>query len=191
MLYWLAFGPRSNAMSYNGYIINGQRFRTKRSEKSRQNSGVSIEAEPCRSAEDSNEVLGNVFYYGILQDIILLDYHTFRVPLFKCDWAHISNDVKREDGFILVNLRDGQSMFKKDPFILASQAKQVFYSRESDTSSWHVALKAPPRGFHDIEMSSEGDDYTPYAALDKSIIDSMCADEDVYHARNDCDGFYV
>lgn len=73
-------------MSYNGYIINGQRFRTKGSEKSRQNSGVSVKAEPYRSsAEDSNDVLGNVFYYGILQDIILLDYHTFRVPLFKCD----------------------------------------------------------------------------------------------------------
>lgn len=68
---------------------------------------------------------------------------------------------------------------------------KVFYSRESDTSSWHVALKAPPREFHDIEISSEGDDYTPYVALDKSIIDLMCTDEDVYHARNYCDGFYV
>lgn len=31
----------------------------------------------------------------------------------------------------------------------------MFYSRDNDTSSWYVVLKAPPRGFHELEMYDE------------------------------------
>ncbi|KAL5776265.1 hypothetical protein ACOSP7_009191 [Xanthoceras sorbifolium] len=55
----------------------------------------------------------------------------------KCDWANIVNGLKVDDGFVLVNLHEGQSQFEKDPFILASQAKQVFYCRENETSNWY------------------------------------------------------
>ncbi|KAL5825999.1 hypothetical protein ACOSQ3_017835 [Xanthoceras sorbifolium] len=107
-LKWFAHGPRDLVMSFNGYIINGLRFHTKEAEKSRQNSGVLVEATTlCRSsARDDTQILGQVAYYG-------------------------------------------------DPFILASQAKQVFYCRENETSNWYVVGKAPPRGYHELQTYDE------------------------------------
>ncbi|KAL5834196.1 hypothetical protein ACOSQ4_013693 [Xanthoceras sorbifolium] len=67
-LKWFANGPRDLVMSFNGYIINGLRFHTKEAEKSRQNSGVLVEATTlCRSsARDNTQILGQVAYYGRL-----------------------------------------------------------------------------------------------------------------------------
>ena len=76
----------------------------------------------------------------VLKAIILVVYYTFQVPLFKCDWASVSNGVKIEDGFTLVNLHQGLSHHSQNPFILASQAKQVFYTRDDDCSNWYVVL---------------------------------------------------
>ena len=144
-------------MSFSGYVINGLRFHTKEAEKSRQDSGVSLEANTiCRaSARDPTQVVGKVTYYGVLRDILVLDYNTFQVPIFKCDWANIVNGVKVDEGFTLVNLHEGQSQFGNDPFILASQAKQVFYSEDIEKSNWYVVLKAPQRGFQDLLLASE------------------------------------
>ncbi|KAK9270549.1 hypothetical protein L1049_026130 [Liquidambar formosana] len=145
-LEWLSRGPRKHVMSYLGYIINGHRFHTSDVEKSTQNSGVSLEVETiCRSsARDTAQVVEKICYYGIIRDIILLDYYKFRVPIFKCDWTNIGNGVKFEDGLLMVKILKRQYQFERDPFILASQAKQVFYSMDNDSSNWYVVLKAPP-----------------------------------------------
>ncbi|KAJ0113158.1 hypothetical protein Patl1_03573 [Pistacia atlantica] len=124
-------------MSYNGYDINGQRFHTKDVNKSTQNSGVSIEATTiCRaSAKDTSRVVDVVAYYGVIKEIILLDYYQFQLPIFKCYWENAGHRVKFEDGFTLVNLYQSQNQYVREPFTLESQAKQVFYSREIDSPS--------------------------------------------------------
>ncbi|XP_010490056.1 PREDICTED: uncharacterized protein LOC104767772 [Camelina sativa] len=144
-LKWLAYGPRSSTRSYTGYIVNGQRFHTSSVDRKSQNSGILYEATAvCRSsAKDTSQVVVMVSYYGRLTDIILLDYNVFYVPLFRCQWAVMGNGVKVDDGFTLVNLNHSQISFLRDPYILASQAKQVFYSREDETSSWYVVMRGP------------------------------------------------
>ena len=97
--------------------------------------------------QGTTQVVGKVTYYGVLRDILVLDYNTFQVPIFKCDWANIVNGVKVDEGFTLVNLHEAQSQFGNNPFILASQAKQLFYSEDIEKSNWYVVLKAPQRGF--------------------------------------------
>ncbi|CAE6074609.1 unnamed protein product [Arabidopsis arenosa] len=152
-LKWLAYGPRSCARSYSGYIVNGQRFHTISVDKKTQNNGVYYEATAvCRSsAKDTSQVVDLVSYYGCITDIILLDYNVFYVPLFRCNWAVKGNGVKEEDGFTLVNLNHSQVSFLRDPYHLASQAKQVFYLREDDSSSWYVAMRGPSRRFSQKE----------------------------------------
>ncbi|RXH71385.1 hypothetical protein DVH24_018740 [Malus domestica] len=81
----------------------------------------------------------SIAYYRVINDIILLDYHMFKVPIFDYDWANITNSVKAEGGFTLVNLHHGLHQFKNDPFILA-QAKRVLYWRVCDESNWYVVL---------------------------------------------------
>lgn len=176
---WIACKPRRNVLSCSGYKINGNRFHTREAEKVTQNSGVSVEAyTQCRaSARDTMHRLDRVQYYGVIKEIILLDYRNFKVPLFDCEWANIGNGVKVEDGFTLVNLHQGQHQFQRDPFIFASQAKQVFYSRDSDTSNWYVVLRAPPRGFYENDNFDEND-YMPTTPLDVSQLGINFGDED-------------
>ncbi|XP_022889359.1 uncharacterized protein LOC111404854 [Olea europaea var. sylvestris] len=106
---WLARGPRCQSMSYSSFVRNGFRFHTKDAENFRQNSGILVEATTiCRSsAKYTAHVVGKVLYYGVLRDIIVLDYNTFHIPIFWCDWANIVNGIKKEDGFTLVNLYQG------------------------------------------------------------------------------------
>ncbi|CAL8087139.1 unnamed protein product [Prunus armeniaca] len=135
---WLACRPMRDVMSYSGYVINGHRFHTRNVNRSTQDSGVSMEANTiCQSsAEDTSQAIGKITYYGVIRYIVLLDYRMFKVPVFDCDWANITNGVKVGDGFTLINLHQGLHQFRKDPFILAYLAKQVFYSRTDNNSNW-------------------------------------------------------
>lgn len=145
----------------------------------------------CRSsARDTNQMADIVLYYGVIQEIILLDYHMFQVPLFKCKWANKGNGVKEEDGFTLVNLHVNQSTFLQDPYILPSQAKQVFYSREEDSSPWYVVMRAPPRGYHELETEAE---FVAAPSHIQEVEDSenQASDDESFCARDDCEGLLV
>lgn len=94
-----------------------------------------------------------------------------------------------KDGFTLVNLHQGIKTFEDDPFILASQAKQVFYSRDNDGSNWYVLLKAPSRGIHNMNFLEE-EPYTPSTPLDVSILEINITEKESY-TRNECEGIDV
>ncbi|CAA7017614.1 unnamed protein product [Microthlaspi erraticum] len=190
-LKWLAYGPRLNARSYTGYIVNGLRFQTDSVCRQSQNSGVFYEAASmCRSsARDNSQVVDMVSYYGRLVDIILLDYNVFYVALFKCQWAVRNNGVKIEDGFTLVNLHQNQASFSRDPYILASQAKQVFYSRENDSSNWYVVMRGPLRRYNDEAVDNGESDVGPLPAMVN--MEAEVLEDESHNARNDCEGIYV
>ncbi|KAJ0099241.1 hypothetical protein Patl1_20504 [Pistacia atlantica] len=160
-LKWLANSPRNHAMSYNGYVINGQRFHTKDVDKSTQNSGVSIEATTiCRaSAKDTSQVVDVVAYYGVIKEIILLDYYQFQLPIFKCHWANAGHGVKFEDGFTLVNLHQSQNQY------------------------------APPRGYYELEMYNEDQDLTSRPEYVTTRYMNIYDDsEEVSYVIEDCEG---
>ncbi|KAL5574008.1 hypothetical protein UlMin_023605 [Ulmus minor] len=121
-----------------------KRFHTKESEKTTQNSGVFLEATTmCRSSAKDSALLADVVaYYGMIKEIILIDYYTFHIPVFKCSWANIGSGIKKFDWYTLVNLQQGENVFVREPFILSSQAKKVFYARESDKSNWEHQQEA-------------------------------------------------
>ncbi|KAG6470769.1 hypothetical protein ZIOFF_071847 [Zingiber officinale] len=182
---WLAHGPRKHVTSYIGYIVNGYRFHTIDVRRSTQDSGVSIEADTIyqSNANDDSHTVGRLSYYGIIRDIILLDYYSFKVPIFRCDWANPGTGIKIEDGFTLVNLHQGLKTFESDPFILALQAKQVFYSRDNDESNWYVLLKASPRGIHNMNALEE-DAYTSSTPLDVYQLEINITEKEPY-SRNE------
>lgn len=142
----------------------------------------------CRaSARDTSQVSELVGYYGRVTEIILLDYNVFYVPIFRCQWAVRGNGVKVEDGYTLVNLSQSQVSFSRDPYILASQAKQVFYSKESETSTWYVVLKSPSRRYSDveeIEVNAEIGPLPSQVEMDEEV-------EEDQNARVGCEGIYV
>lgn len=140
-LRWLSQGPRPFVVKHPGYDINGYRFHTRERDEQRvhQNSGVSLIAATLQvaSAKDKNPILGDMSYYGVINEIWDLDYHMFRIPLFKCDWVQNNGGIKIDEfGFTLVDLN--RLGHKSDPFILASQATHVFYVTDQLDKRWSV-----------------------------------------------------
>ena len=159
----LADGPKFEAISYSSYAINGYVFCTADSEisKTTQNSGVSMKAVTKfrSSVNNTNFVSEEVPYYGIVKQILELDYHDFKVVVFNCDWVRIENTnsirVDPETNLRYVNLERLMRTTKEsdEPFILASQASQVFYCKDQSrpTDEWHVVLDAPKRLNQDMD----------------------------------------
>nr|GEW94756.1 hypothetical protein [Tanacetum cinerariifolium] len=90
------------------------------------------------------------FYYRVLQEIWVLDYRFKQIPLFKCDWVnHKSGGVKHDPnlGYILVDLNSFGH--KDDPFILASQARHVFYVKDQIDKKLSIVFRTPTKNYKD------------------------------------------
>ena len=156
----LALGPNLNVPTWQGYDINGYAFYTKSKDarSTMQNSGVSVEGEATHfsSVSDNNPISVSMPYYGVIEDIWELDYGQFRVPVFRCRWVNANTRVHKDKmGFTLIDLKKGG--YNDDPFIMAMQARQVFYVEDPSDPTWSVAIQG--RKFY---MT----DYSHYAAFD-------------------------
>jgi len=62
------------------------------------------------------------------------------LPVFKCKWVDGNTGVGSDDlGFTLVDLN--KIGYKDEPFIMAYQARQVFYVRDPCNERWSVVLE--------------------------------------------------
>jgi hypothetical protein len=65
-------------------------------------------------------------YYGQIQEIWALDFHGFKIPLFRCTWVDgIKGVVQDKYEFISVDLN--RQEYKSEPFMLEKHVAQVFY----------------------------------------------------------------
>ncbi|KAG2405345.1 uncharacterized protein HKW66_Vig0046000 [Vigna angularis] len=152
----LSRGPNTEVITYGGYYINNISFQTKvEDDKSRvQNSGVTLQAESVHfaSSKDKNPITASISYFGIIQEIWEVDYVTFRVPVFKCKWVDINSGVMMDDlGFTLVDLN--KMNYTDEPFIMASQARQIFYVSDPSNNKWSVVLEGRNMHGHDDDDS--------------------------------------
>lgn len=101
-----------------------------------QNSGVCVEASSTEIARGNNNEARDVkkAYYAIIEEIWELDDRHFKFALFKCKWFDIRRGVREDElGFTSVDFsRFGH---EDDPFILATQVKQVFYIQDPADST--------------------------------------------------------
>ncbi|KAL0536781.1 hypothetical protein IC582_025742 [Cucumis melo] len=136
---WLAHGPNCGVMTYEGYMVNGCSYHTKSRDDHRtvQNSGIMLVATTMQvsSAKDKNPMIGDMSFYGIIEDIWEVCYNTFNIVLFKCKWVENKNGVRIDDlHFTLVDLsRIGHS---SDSFIIATHGQQVFYVSDPVDPRW-------------------------------------------------------
>ncbi|XP_028120026.1 uncharacterized protein LOC114317487 [Camellia sinensis] len=187
---WLAQGPNTLARRFKRYVVNGFKFRIKNYEaaKKTQNNGVCVATE------------GGTMYYGVLFDIIELNYFDkLKYVLFKCNWAdvNIGRGYKIDEyGFNLVkfsHLIDTGERLNDEPFVLSSQASQVYYVGDVRHENWLVVVKTKARDVFDVGTSElcDGDidtyyDNEPYNMIvEDTYVD---ANENLNWARNDTDG---
>lgn len=149
----LAQGPDRAVISVNGYMVNGFMFRTKDSERGRetQNSGIVVNGESGSSTLD---------YYGLLQEIIEVQYlGGNRVTLFKCDWWDVHSHGRgiNSDCFDFISVNTSK-LLANDPYILATQAHQVFYVNDVLKPNWKVIVKTTPRNSYDVPEINDHDE---------------------------------
>ena len=189
----LVDGPSFEAISYAAYAINGYVFYTTDMEmnKTTQNSGVSLKAlTGFRSnSKDKNLVHEEATYYGIIKQILELDYYDFKHVVFYCDWVRTEDAhgcrVDPETNLIYVNLRRLKRKTKEDdePFILASQATQVFYCKDHSrpADEWHVVLDVPKRLTEDVDSFEDPLVFEPRMnenVLTEALRDDVISDND-------------
>ena len=131
------------------------KFRTKDYEANRktQNSGVSV------------AIKGGVTYYGVLTNIIELNYSKkLQYVLFKCEWVDLDSGrgYKTDKfGFLLVNfsrlIHKGDRLIN-ELYVLASQASQVFYVEDPRHKNWMVVVKTKARDVFDVGTGASSDD---------------------------------
>ncbi|XP_059301757.1 uncharacterized protein LOC132053662 [Lycium ferocissimum] len=153
-LIWLSRMPNVVGKRYTAYFINGYRFHTKSRDAPRktQNSGVTLAKnnDSFASSRDQNPIDGEVIYYGVIQDIIEIDYYGhFSVVLFRCDWFH--NEV---DEYGLTRVYFNKLCSKDDPFVLASQVHQVFYVADPVEKDVYYARNKVPVDLYDLEKEN-------------------------------------
>ncbi|XP_058067491.1 uncharacterized protein LOC131216904 isoform X1 [Magnolia sinica] len=152
----LVDGPTFKAKCYNKYRVNGFVFSPSEYEttKSTQNNGVSMKAitKYRTSAKDKNYKEDEATYYGVVKQIIELDYTVFRQTVFYYDWVRVEDKtngciVDPESNLIMVNMEKlkGHEKEGDEPFILASQASQVLYSKDQIRLGWYVVLMSSKR----------------------------------------------
>lgn len=185
-------------MRYHSYIVDGFTFYTKERDNVRavQNSGVSLVATTMQlaSAKDKKPIVSDMIFYGVIEEIWELDYTMFRIPLFKCSWVENKSGIRVDDlGFTLVNLN--KIGFKDDSFILASQAKQVFYIEDPVDSNWSVVLTMPPKDYFEHISAN---DFEEIAIHHPSFTKGLPTKNDDANdeceppcVRQDCDGTWI
>ncbi|GJU46596.1 putative transposase-associated domain-containing protein [Tanacetum coccineum] len=189
----IAMGLTNMAKRYNGYVVNGFRFRKKSMDNSRvtQNSGVIVIASTISfsSRKDKNLMSGELTYYGKLTYIIEVRYtDETKFVLFKCNWVDNRTGVKVDNfGITLVNF--SHLLYKEnnptdEPFILASQAKQVMYVEDPIDPEWEVAIKMTSRDTFDMDKEENSN---TIGAARSSTIKNQQQNNLVYVVESDSD----
>ncbi|XP_077247212.1 uncharacterized protein LOC143886926 [Tasmannia lanceolata] len=119
---------------------------------------------------DQNPIAGDISYYGVLTDIIELNYFgRLKALLFKCDWFDVvtpNRGIKIDAlGYTVINMT--RHIYKNEPFVFASQAEQVFYVQDHPgNKDWHVVVKTKPRDLYEVHGNNdEGDVQTEAAEI--------------------------
>ena len=162
----LAKGPLFVARTYGSYTINGYNFHTKSYDEDRptKSSGVALVSEVSSSSTKCRT------YYGVITQILELDYdHKGKMALFRCEWF----DNRVQDKWVKVDRFGITDVHRKhlihtghklsdEPFILASQATQVYYVEDPLAPDW-LAIRQPPNQQDLYDMFGTGEENSEQA----------------------------
>ncbi|KAL4578884.1 hypothetical protein LXL04_015015 [Taraxacum kok-saghyz] len=165
----IARKPSRLVKSHKGYFVKGYKFHTRKHGDGRitNNCGVCVRGTTYNDEESD--------YFGLLDEVLEVDYlgsERCIVVLFKCTWFDNAHGVKVHQNK-LIDIKPKSRLQTNDPFVLASQVEQVYYTPypavTRDTKDWWAVIKTKPRGIYEV---SEG--------ISKIVDDENMEVEDVF-----------
>ena len=180
----LAWGPLRNVTKWPNYVINGYKFVTKAQNEgmSTTNYGVCVRCGQNDTVESD--------YYGVLIDIVELEFTghpTKKLVLFKCDWFDSSPQGTRIDDYGNVEIKKSRRYPSYDPFILAQQAEQVYFSSYPEGSQgWLAVIKTKARNLIQSLGNKKPDD--AYQDDDVEEMPTVVANDDLEEVLVHLDG---
>ena len=137
-LYSLACRPDKRVRSYTSCIINGVRYHTMARDQHRKTQNSTIKAVGTHGDD-------TIDFYGTIIDIIELSYSKNMngrrtVILLRCEWYNLEGRTyqMKDDGYFKsINIQG--RWYKGDPFIIATDAAQVFFLEDTKLGPcWRV-----------------------------------------------------
>ena len=146
------------------------------------------EAMHFSSSKDKNPVMASMAYYGVIEEIWEMTYNKFKFPLFKCMWVNNNNVVvDQQFGFTSVDLE--RVGYRDEPFILASQARQVFYVTDPANKKMSIVLQSKKQ--KDGDPTFNLDDIPPFTLNPPRPREAKLVDDYHYAVRQDhCEGIW-
>ncbi len=147
---------------------------------STQNSGVVVKGD---------ESTGNMDWYGVIKRIILLDFPNEKeVVSFQCGWCDVpaANRNKgrgfKKDKYGIIDIDTTRLRYSEDPYILGTQAEQVFYVKGTNNPDWSTVVRIKPRNLFAMPDAPDKD---IGGELDLDSLDVGVEDMNVAHTEED------
>ena len=98
-------------------------------------------------------------YYGTIKEIWELDYVKVKVALFRCAWIPLGH--VRVDDYRKTCVNRTTMAYHADPFILASDATEIFIAKDPLHKNCHVVMHGKRRvlGVDDVVDEDEYDEF--------------------------------
>ena len=152
----LSKGPDMRVCPWDACTVNGVRFRTMDSEKDRrtQNSSIMMKV-GVENSEEEGEL------YGVLKQVLEVNYGDRSVFLFRCDWFDLDGLKKKSlkmksDGFFR-SMNTSAFWYQDASFMLASQATTCIYLEDTKFGHpWKVVVPIGSRGTYDVLENFDG-----------------------------------
>nr|KAJ0194963.1 hypothetical protein LSAT_V11C700384740 [Lactuca sativa] len=154
LLYALSRGPDNRVISHSGYIVNGVKFLVKSRDDHRRTQNCGVTAVGIHNGVEED-------YYGYVDEVLEFSFiKGYRVILFKSIWFNTDRKRKHvmfEPHFISIDTT--KKAYDEDPFVLANQAKQVFYINDpTRDSGWKIIERSTHRQLWDITDNEDVQD---------------------------------
>ena len=148
-LRWVSKGFDNRVKTYEKYDVNGYRFHTIGHQNSRPNAKT-INTGVFVGGADQNKTQ----FYGRLQKIYSLSFRRgakdLHLVVFKCLWFDPVHGLKSTPDIGLVEVKTASVYAGSDVFVVANQAKQVYYipypCQKPSLQGWEVVYQVSPHG---------------------------------------------
>ena len=190
----LSILPSTRTKSFKSMKAFGIHFQVSSAESNlvTADSGVTVTCETMQQnqAADANAILGEVTYYGKIEEILELNYGRLKPILLYCNWvppisrgptAYMKMD---KYGFTLVKLTR-QMRRSANSFVFPLQASQVFFINCEEEPEWSTVLKTNSRSTRVFQESDVECRSNLFDGNDGLFVHDTVVDEDVDYNSED------